>query len=358
MLRGDSTPSQRRLAFALCALVGAAAGWLVAAGNPGNMGLCGACFLRDLAGALGLISGKGPKIFRPEVPGVILGATLLALARRGFQARSGSFAAARFFLGVFMALGALVFLGCPFRMLQRIGGGDLNALVGLLGFVPGVGLARLLEARGYSVGRTAPAPAPVGLVGPSVALLLLALFLRRGLLLGPGPGEAGGPAHAPFLLSLAIGLAAGAALSATGFCAVSAARQLFERKKRMLVAALFLVAGYAAVAAGTGAFRASFAAQPIAHSEHLWNFLAMALVGLTGALAGGCPVRQMVMTGEGNGDAFVTTAGLVAGGALAHNWGVVTGAEGVTSAGMWAVAVGLVLCAGYGVAVTRLARTP
>lgn len=358
MLRGDSTPSQLRLAYALCALVGAGAGWLVAAGNPGNMGICGACFLRDLAGALGLVSGKGPRIFRPEYAGVVLGATALAFARRRFQARSGSFAAARFFLGVFMAFGALVFLGCPFRMLQRLGGGDLNAVVGLLGFLPGVGLGRLLEGRGYSVGKTAPAPAPVGLIGPGAAILLLALFLGGGPLLGPRPGEAGGPAHAPFPLSLAVGLLAGAALSATGFCAVSAARQLFERRARMPFAALLLVAGYAAVAADTGSFRASFAAQPIAHSEHLWNVLAMALVGLTGALAGGCPVRQMVMSGEGNGDAFLTTVGLIVGGALAHNWGIVSGAEGVTSAGTWAVAVGLFLCAAYGAAVTFLGRKP
>jgi len=356
MLRGDSSPGTVRLAWALCALVGAGCAALVAWGNPGNMGVCGACFLRDLAGALGLVSVKAPQILRPEVVGVVLGATLLALARRRFVARSGSFAVARFLLGVLMAFGALVFLGCPFRMLQRLGGGDLNAVVGLAGFLAGVGAGLFLESRGYSVGKTSPAPAPVGLLGPGVALALLGLFLARKLLRGPGPGDAGGPDHAFWATSLVVALAAGAAMSATGFCAVSAARQVFQARKRMLAGALLLVAGYAAVSLATGRFHARFESQPLAHSDHLWSALAMALVGLSGALAGGCPVRQMVMAGEGNGDAFVTIMGIAVGGALAHNWGTVSGAAGATDAGKWAVGVGLLLCAAYGAATASLGR--
>src|SRR6185436_6551152 len=120
------------------AAVGALAAWLVAAGNPGNMGVCGACFLRDTGGALGLFA-KGPQYFRPEIAGLALGALAAVLIRRRFSARSGSHAATRFFFGLWMAIGALVFLGCPFRMFQRLGGGDLNALVGAGGLVLGVG---------------------------------------------------------------------------------------------------------------------------------------------------------------------------------------------------------------------------
>ena len=39
---------------------------------------------------------------------------------------------------MFVMIGALVFLGCPLRMMIRIGGGDLNAIVGLVGFVVGI----------------------------------------------------------------------------------------------------------------------------------------------------------------------------------------------------------------------------
>src|SRR5262249_59661990 len=94
-------------------------------------------------GAFNLYAGDDPKlprIFRPEVEGLILGAFLLGVCRLKFEARAGSYAGARFFLGIWMGIGALVFLGCPFRMLQRLGGGDLNAVVRLGGFLPGVGV--------------------------------------------------------------------------------------------------------------------------------------------------------------------------------------------------------------------------
>ena len=35
-------------------------------------------------------------------------------------------------------IGALIFLGCPPRMMIRIAGGDLNAVVGLVGFAAGI----------------------------------------------------------------------------------------------------------------------------------------------------------------------------------------------------------------------------
>jgi YedE family putative selenium metabolism protein len=360
VLRSESSRT-RATGIALLAVVGAGAATLVVLGNPGNMGVCGACFLRDLAGALSL-KAAGPAVFRPEVAGVVLGALAAALARRTFVARSGSHAAARFLLGVAMSFAALVFLGCPFRLLQRLGGGDWNAWVALPGFVAGVGLGLLFERRGYSVGKTSPAPVPVGLLGPLAVLALLAAwFLGRGIA-GPGPGAAG-PGRAPWQASLGIALGVGALLQATGFCAVTAARQVFQSRRAMLLSALALVLGYAAVSLAKGTFTGSFSA-PLAHSDVLWNVLALVLLGLTGALAGGCPVRQMVMAGEGNADAFLTVCGLVVGGALAHTWGVVStfttaaSAGGATDAGRAAVVAGLVVATAYGFLVARAAGSP
>jgi YedE family putative selenium metabolism protein len=346
--------------MALALAVGVACAVLVALGNPGNMGVCGACHLRDVAGALGISTG-GPAIFRPEISGVVLGALAFTLASGRFVARSGRHAVARFVLGVLMGLAALVFLGCPFRLLQRLGGGDLNAWVALPGFVLGVGLGLFLERRGYSVGRTSPAPAPVGLLGPLLFAGLLVAFLVGGLLKGPGPGSTTGPAHAPWQAALGIALVAGALLSATGFCAVSAARQAFVRPRGMLLGAAALILGYALAAAISGRFALSWTA-PLAHSDALWSFLALVLLGLTGALAGGCPVRQVVMTGEGNGDAFVTVAGIALGGSLAHAWGTVSvaasasAAGGATEHGRTAVLVGLALAVAYGFFVARADR--
>lgn len=351
MLRNPPSSRVLVIGLLLMAAVGGLAALLVWKGNPGNMGICGACFLRDEAGALGLL-GKGapgapapPAHVRPELVGLVLGALALGLARRrharsgGHGARSGGHAATRLVAGVFMAIAALVFLGCPFRMLQRLGGGDVNAWFGLAGFVPGVLVGLAFERKGYGAGSTSPAPVGVGLHAPVVFAGLLALA-GAGVLVGPGLG-AGAPAHAPWTLALGVGLVAGAILSATGFCAVSAARQVVARPKAQLLGAAALVLGYAAVALATGIFRWGSAGQPIAHADGLWNALAMSLVGFTGVLAGGCPVRQVVMAGEGNGDAFVTVLGILLGGAIAHGLGLVSSpATGPTAFGKVAVGIG------------------
>jgi YedE family putative selenium metabolism protein len=252
-----------------------------------------------------------------------------------------------------MALGALVFLGCPFRMLQRLGGGDGNALIGLAGFVVGVFIAMGFERRGYSIGKTSPVTPFVGLQGHVILLILLGMFLAGGVLLGPGTSASGPPAHAFWLASLGLAAVAGGLLSATGFCAVTAARQIFQSQRAMLLAALALILGYALTMLIGGRFHASFGDQPVAHVDGFWNFTAMVLVGMTGALAGGCPVRQMVMAGEGNGDALVAVVGLVVGGAVAHSLGLASSPSGPTMGGKIAVIVGIVYAAVHAAGITR-----
>ena len=111
------------------AAVGLAAIFLMLLGNPANMGFCIACFLRDIAGACGLHNAAKVQYVRPEIIGLVLGALAMSLATREFRARAGSAPAVRFVLGGFVMIGALAFLGCPLRMVLRLGGGDLNALV-------------------------------------------------------------------------------------------------------------------------------------------------------------------------------------------------------------------------------------
>lgn len=354
MLRSDVTGKKLWLLWGACAGVGALALALVALGNPGNMGLCGACFLRDSAGALGLFSAEGPRIFRPELVGLILGAFLLRLGQRRYEARAGAHSATRFVLGLWMGIGALVFLGCPFRMLQRIGGGDLNAVLGLVGFVLGVGVGRVFEKRGYTAGKTAPVITPAGIPALVLAVGGLVLFLTGKMPLGPGPDDMSSrPPHAYWLWSLGIALVAGVILSMTGFCAVSGARQIFSGPRRMLWASVALIAGYSLLAMLTGKFKVGFVDQPISHGDHLWNVLAMALVGLTGVLAGGCPVRQVVLAGEGNGDALITAMGILGGSSLAHTFQLVSSADGPTYAGCVAVLIGLSFSLAYAVWVVR-----
>jgi uncharacterized protein len=348
-LRDPNAPKAKiATAVGLVFCVGLFAAILVSSGNPGNMGICGACFLRDLAGALGMTTAaKAPAVFRPELAGIVLGATALALIRRRFVARSGSYAAARFGFGVVMAIAALVFLGCPFRLLQRLGGGDLHAWVALPGFVAGVLCATFFERRSYRIGATRPAPTPVGLVGPLVFAGLLTAYLF-GALKGAGPDGIGPPPRADWRMSIVFSLSAGIVLSGGGFCAIASVRSAFGPSRVHLYAALALIAGYALPSAFIGKTATwSFDGAPVAHGDALWNLVAAFTLGAVGAFAGGCPVRQLVMTGEGNGDAFATVAGIVVGGGAAHTFGFVSAAAtaehpgGATPAGKIALLAGL-----------------
>ena len=60
----------------------------------------------------------------------------------------------------------------------------------------------------------------------------------------------------------------------------------------------------------------------IAHSGHLWNILGMYAVGFAAVLAGGCPLRQLILAGQGSSDSAVTVLGMFAGAAAAHNFGL------------------------------------
>ena len=110
-------------------VVGIAAVILQMCGNPKNMGVCIACFERDIAGALGFHSAAKVQYLRPEIIGIVLGALLSAVAAKEFRAKSGSSPASRFVLGLFVMIGALVFLGCPLRMVIRLGGCPLRQLI-------------------------------------------------------------------------------------------------------------------------------------------------------------------------------------------------------------------------------------
>ena len=75
---------------------------------------------------------------RPELIGLVLGALASAFLSKEFKPRGGSAPLARISLGLFAMLGALIFLGCPWRAYLRLGGGDLTAIAGIVGLFAGV----------------------------------------------------------------------------------------------------------------------------------------------------------------------------------------------------------------------------
>ena len=98
-------------------------------------------------------------------------------------------------------------------------------------------------------------------------------------------------------------------------------------------------------AAVGGYFHLGLAGQPVAHTDGLWNALGMYLAGFGCVLLGGCPLRQLVMAGEGNSDSTSAVFGLMAGAAFAHNFGLASSGEGPTANGKIAVIIGILAVA-------------
>ena len=331
--------------------VGIAALLLTHFGNPDNMGFCIACFVRDTAGAMGMHQAAIVQYVRPEIIGLILGSFILAVITKQFKPKAGSSPAVRFILGACVVIGALVFLGCPLRMVIRMGGGDLNAFVGLAGFAIGILIGIFFIKKGFSLKRNYAATVTDGAAMPFMATLLLALVIIAPsifLFSETGPGSK----HAPILLSLGVAMVVGALAQKSRICMVGGMRDaiMFRDFNLLLgfIVIFVVILGGNVVLGKFGGF--STYLQPIAHAEQLWNLLGMVIVGWGSVLLGGCPLRQLILAGEGNGDSAVTVFGMLVGAAVAHNFKLAgSGASvaddgtfnpgGVADTGKYAVAI-------------------
>ncbi|MDF9407322.1 MAG: hypothetical protein A4E52_00778 [Pelotomaculum sp. PtaB.Bin013] len=325
------------------AIVGALAILLVKLGNPQNMGICIACFLRDITGALGLQQVNTVQYIRPEILGLVIGAFATSVISKDFRVWGGSSTFTRFILGFFVMFGMLVFLGCPLRMILRMSAGDLNALVGLLGLVAGVSLGTVFLRKGFTLGQAVIQNKSNGYMFPAVILILLILLLAAPAFIyfsQQGPGSM----HAPLAISLGAGIIIGVLAQRTRLCLIGGIRDLILFKELYMLygfIAIFVVALVGNILMGN--FHLGLAGQPIAHNDGLWNFLGMALGGFGCVLLGGCPLRQLIAASEGNTDSAVTITGLLLGAAFAHNFGLAAGTKGVPVPGQVAVVIGLIV---------------
>ena len=335
------------------AITGALAVCLVLLGNPVNMGFCIACFLRDITGGLGLHRAAVVQYLRPEVMGLVLGAFVSALFFREFKSRGGSNVVLRFVLGAFMMMGALIFLGCPLRLLLRMAGGDLTALLALPGYIFGIWVGTLFLKQGYTLGPAQEQNKSNALIGPFLALGLLLLVIAAPAFIffsTEGPGSM----KAPLFISLGAGLLVGFLAQRSRLCTMGAFRDLILFRDFHLfsgIAALFVFA----IAGNllTGYFNPGFSGQPVAHTHIIWSFFGMGIVGFAAVLAGGCPLRQLILTGEGNADATATILGTIAGAAIMHNFGWAASPQGVAPGGQAMIVVVWILLLIIGFAVTN-----
>lgn len=313
--------SKKKLALAgvICGLVAACLAFM---GNPANMAFCIACFIRDTAGALGMHQAEVVQYARPEIIGLVLGAFIISVATKEYRSTAGSSTMTRFVLGMIIMIGSLVFLGCPLRMIIRMSAGDLNAWVALAGFILGVATGVFALKQGFSLGRAHVTNKVSGAVLPVIMAGILVLALCTSLLKASEAGP--GSLHAPIIASLIGGLVFGAFAQKSRMCFAGSMRDVILMKNFDLfsvIAGLFVVMLVFNVA--TGRFVPGFNTPGIiAHSEHLWNALGMYAVGFAAVLAGGCPLRQLILAGQGSSDSAVTVLGMFFAAALCHNFGL------------------------------------
>lgn len=343
-------------------IIGGIAATLQWLGNPGNMGVCVACFTRDIAGALGLHRAGIVQYLRPEIPAFCLGAFVAALAFREFRPRTGSAPIVRFVLGMFAMIGALAFLGCPWRALLRLGGGDWNAIAGLVGLSVGIAVGVQFLKWGFSLGRSYATRGVAGYAMPVIMLVLLVFAI-----LYPQFGDEGqsalfastkgpGAAHAAIAVSIVAGLIIGFLAQRTRFCTVGGLRDVILMNDWHLMSGVlaFLVVAFV-LNLIYGQFHPGFTLgttdagaiinQPAAHTNQWLNFGGMVLAGLCFTLAGGCPGRQVFLSGEGDADAAVFVVGMLVGAGVAHNFVLV----GASANAPYIVIIGLVVVGLIGV---------
>ena len=315
--------SDSKSKLAICGVIcGLVAACLAYFGNPANMAFCIACFVRDMAGSLGMHQAEVVQYARPEIIGLILGAFIISAATKEFRSVGGSSPMIRFILGIIIMVGALVFLGCPLRMIIRMSAGDLNAWVAFVGFILGVATGVFALKQGFSLGRAHETSTGSGVVLPVIMIGILILATCTTLLKASESGP--GSMHAPIIISLIGGLVFGIFAQKSRMCFAGSIRDVILMKNFDLltvIAGLFVVMLIFNVA--TGRFVLGFGTPGIiAHSEHLWNLLGMYTVGFAAVLAGGCPLRQLILAGQGSSDSAVTVLGMFFGAALCHNFGL------------------------------------
>ena len=324
---------------------------LAMGGNPGNMAFCIACFVRDIAGGIKLHQAGVVQYFRPEIAGLVVGSFLIAVASKEFKVTSGENPLQKFVLGACTMILALVFLGCPLRMVIRMSGGDLNAYVAFVGFTLGIVCGAQFLKNGYEMtdskkeknslsGYILPVLLVVGLILYNLPQTT-ALFAHS----VEGPGSQHAAVATAFVLAIVFGIIAQRART----CFAGSIRNLiFTKEAGMILPICGLFITLLVYNVVVGKFNPSFTGQPVAHSEHVWNFISMFGVGLAATFAGGCPLRQLILSGEGKVDSVMNVFGMLIGAAFAHNFALASSGNGTTANGriMCIVCLLIVICIG------------
>ena len=158
---------------------------------------------------------------------MILGSFIIAVAKNEFNAKGDSSPLTRFILAFFVMIGCLMFLGCPFRMILRLAGGDLNAIFGLVGFIAGIMAGVYFLNKGYSLKRTYKLPKLEGSILPIIAVVLLVFLLTAPVFIHfTESASVPGGKHAALAISLGAGIIVGMLAQRTRLCMVGGIRDI------------------------------------------------------------------------------------------------------------------------------------
>ena len=256
-------------------------------------------------------------------------------------------------------------------MLLRMSAGDLNAYVAFVGFVLGIICGAVFLKNGYEL--TDDKKENNNIAGYILPIALVVLLIAYNMSLGTGTDAEGktiatagmfaisnsgpGAAHAAVVASLVGAIIFGIIAQKTRTCFAGSIRNLiFTKNANMFLPILGLFVTMLVYNIAFGKFKLSFDGQPVAHTESVWNFVSMFGVGLAATFAGGCPLRQLILSGEGHVDNVLNVIGMFIGAAIAHNFGLASSANGTTPAGRTATIVCLVIVVCIGVLNTKKAK--
>lgn len=327
-------------------LIGLLGALLSVWGNPINTGICISCFMENFSGALKLHNNLLMQYIRPEMVFIIIGSFLSAVIRNEFSTRYSPSFMHSFLGGIFMIIGSAVFIGCPIKMLLKLAGGDLNSIAGIIGTIFGVwlGVRLLKENINTSLFKTVIKSNDKSFfVIPLTFIFLIFLYFFKGELFAESVSGAGAE-KSPIIYSISTGLIIGIFAQYSRFCVTGSIRNsIILRKMTGFFALALLVLSAVIINVIYGRFNLGIVGQPGSHTEYLWSFVSMALVGYIAVIIDGCPFRQLVKMGEGDINAFVCFLGMLIGSAFVQNFKILADSSGPTLLGKIGVVSGILI---------------
>lgn len=338
---------RQEVVFLFTALsIGVLSAFLSIWGNPINTGICISCFMENFSGAIKLHNNPLMQYIRPEMIFILLGSFISAMVRKEFNTRYSPSILHSFLGGFFMIIGSAVFIGCPIKMLLKLAGGDLNSLAGILGTVVGVylGIRFIRSNIDTSLFKvvTKRDDKSSFIIPFSIIFLLVIYFLKKEIFAESISGA--GAEKAPLIYSIPVGLFIGVLAQYSRFCVTGSIRNSIILRRFTGFLALFLLV-FSAFLVNLAYKRVNWGiiGQPGSHTDYLWSFLAMLLVGYIAVIIDGCPFRQLVKMGEGDINALVCFLGMVFGSSFVQNFKIFADSSGPTLFGKMGVVSGILI---------------